>query len=50
MFRIEPGGPADLAGLKNGDRILSVNNNKVDGFTHEQVSFNAICHKIYLFY
>lgn len=34
---LELGGPAQLAGIKDGDRILRVNGVFVDGLTHEQV-------------
>jgi len=34
---LEMGGPAELAGLKDGDRILRVNGTYVDGISHSQV-------------
>lgn len=35
--RIEPGSPADLSGLKSGDRVVEVNGENVEGETHQQV-------------
>lgn len=35
---LEMGGPAELAGMKDGDRILRVNGTFVDGLSHSQVS------------
>ncbi|XP_051561700.1 Na(+)/H(+) exchange regulatory cofactor NHE-RF2 isoform X2 [Myxocyprinus asiaticus] len=35
--KIEPGSPADLAGLKSGDRVVEVNGENVEGETHQQV-------------
>ncbi|KAF7658883.1 hypothetical protein LDENG_00005640 [Lucifuga dentata] len=34
---LEMGGPAELAGMKDGDRILRVNRTFVDGLSHSQV-------------
>ena len=34
---VDAGSPADLAGLKEGDRILAVNGTSVKGFEHPQV-------------
>ncbi|XP_071370398.1 Na(+)/H(+) exchange regulatory cofactor NHE-RF3-like [Centroberyx affinis] len=34
---LEMGGPAELAGMKDGDRILRVNGTFVDGLTHSEV-------------
>ena len=34
---VKPGFPADRAGLKNGDHILKVNGNPIDGIEHETV-------------
>uniref|UniRef100_A0A1A7Z8U6 PDZ domain containing 1 n=1 Tax=Nothobranchius furzeri TaxID=105023 RepID=A0A1A7Z8U6_NOTFU len=34
---LEMGGPAELAGMKDGDRILRVNGKFVDGLTHSEV-------------
>lgn len=31
-------GPADLAGLKNGDRVVCINGERVDAMEHEEVS------------
>lgn len=35
VSRVEPGGPADVAGIKKGDRVLSVNGVTVAGEAHE---------------
>lgn len=35
---LELGGPAELAGMKDGDRILRVNGTFVDGLSHSEVS------------
>lgn len=35
--KIEPGSPADLAGLRSGDRVVEVNGENVEGETHHQV-------------
>lgn len=35
---LEMGGPAELAGMKDGDRILRVNGTFVDELSHSQVS------------
>lgn len=35
VSRVEPGGPADVAGIKKGDRVLSVNGVTVAGEVHE---------------
>lgn len=35
---LEMGGPAELAGMKDGDRILRVNGTFVDGLNHPEVS------------
>lgn len=35
---LEMGGPAELAGMKDGDRILRVNGTFVDGLSHSEVS------------
>ncbi|XP_051993756.1 Na(+)/H(+) exchange regulatory cofactor NHE-RF2-like [Xyrauchen texanus] len=35
--KIEPGSPADLSGLKSGDRVVEVNGENVEGETHQQV-------------
>lgn len=35
---LELGGPAELAGMKDGDRILRVNGTFVDGLPHSEVS------------
>ena len=34
---LEMGGPAELSGLKDGDRVLRVNGTYVDMMTHSQV-------------
>ncbi|XP_068177548.1 Na(+)/H(+) exchange regulatory cofactor NHE-RF2 isoform X1 [Antennarius striatus] len=40
--RVEPGSPADLAGLRPGDRLVEVNGENVENETHQQV-VNRIC-------
>lgn len=35
---LEMGGPAELAGMRDGDRILRVNGTFVDGLPHSEVS------------
>lgn len=35
---IEMGGPAELAGIKDGDRMLRVNGNFVDEMAHSEVT------------
>lgn len=35
---LETGGPAELAGMKDGDRILRVGGTFVDGLPHSEVS------------
>lgn len=35
---LEMGGPAELAGMRDGDRILRVNGTFVDGLSHSEVS------------
>lgn len=37
--KIEPGSPADLAGLRSGDRVVEVNGQNVEKDSHHQVSF-----------
>lgn len=37
---LEMGGPAELAGMKDGDRILRVNGTFVDGLAHSEVMWN----------
>lgn len=36
--KVEPGSPADLAGLKPGDRVVEVNGENVENESHCQVS------------
>lgn len=36
---LELGGPAELAGMKDGDRILQVNGTFVDALSHAKVSW-----------
>lgn len=38
---LEMGGPAELAGLKDGDRLLRVNGTFVDEMPHNEVSNNS---------
>ena len=38
------GGPAELAGLMDGDRILCINGDRVEGVDHDEV-FNFIMKK-----
>lgn len=35
---LELGGPAELAGMKDGDRILRINGTFIDGLPHSEVS------------
>lgn len=35
--RVERGGPADSAGLRDGDRIIEINGSNCERFSHEQV-------------
>lgn len=35
---LEMGGPAELSGMKDGDRVLRVNGKYVDGLSHSEVS------------
>ena len=35
---LEMGGPAELAGMKDGDRVIRVNGAFVDGLPHSEVS------------
>lgn len=37
---LEMGGPAELAGMKDGDRMLRVNGTFVDGMPHSEVMWN----------
>lgn len=37
---LEMGGPAELAGIRDGDRILRVNGAFVDGLSHSEVVYN----------
>lgn len=34
---LEMGGPAELAGMKDGDRVIRVNGTFVDGLSHSEV-------------
>jgi len=36
--KVEPGSPAELAGLRDGDRVVEVNGSSVDRDTHKQVT------------
>lgn len=38
---LEMGGPAELAGIKDGDRILHVNGKFVDELPHLEVRYNS---------
>lgn len=38
---LERGGPAELAGMKDGDRILRVNGTFVDEMSHLEVWYNS---------
>lgn len=38
---LEMGGPAELAGMKDGDRILCVNGTFVDRMSHAEVRYNS---------
>lgn len=38
---LELGGPAELAGMKDGDRIVRVNGTFVDQMSHTQVRHNS---------
>jgi membrane-associated protease RseP (regulator of RpoE activity) len=44
VVEIEPGGPADLAGILKGDRIVAIANSPADKYTDEQLSIivNAV--------
>ena len=35
--RVERGGPADSAGLRDGDRIIEINGINCERYSHEQV-------------
>lgn len=39
IYRVELGSPADLGGLRNGDRIIEVNGTNVSSENHKQVSY-----------
>lgn len=41
---LEMGGPAELSGMKDGDRVLQVNGTPVDELTHSEVSRMWIRH------
>lgn len=38
---LEMGGPAELSGMKDGDRILYVNGTFVDGMSHNEVRYKS---------
>lgn len=38
---LEMGGPAELAGMKDGDRIVCVNGMFVDEMSHTEVRYNS---------
>ena len=37
--RVERGGPADSAGLRDGDRIIEINGINCERYSHEQVKY-----------
>ena len=41
--RVERGGPADSAGLRDGDRIIEINGINCERYSHEQVLSTVIC-------
>jgi len=43
VHSLDMGGPAALAGMKDGDRMLRVNGNFVDGLSHQKVLKAEAC-------
>ena len=39
---VEPGSPAEAAGLRDGDRIVEVNDSNIDDDTHKQVAKQSV--------
>lgn len=47
--RIEEGSPAELAGLRSGDRVVEVNGENVENESHHQVNTDILCSQLYFF-